>query len=39
MTEGASDVLVIGGGLAGFASAIRCAEQGLRPVILEQGAE
>jgi len=35
----ASDVVVVGGGLAGFAAAIRCAEQGMRPVILEQGAE
>jgi fumarate reductase flavoprotein subunit len=39
MTESASDVVVVGGGLAGFAAAIRCAEEGLRPVILEQGAE
>ncbi|HKT16947.1 MAG TPA: FAD-dependent oxidoreductase [Stellaceae bacterium] len=39
MPTQSADVVVIGGGLAGFAAAIRCAEQGLRPVILEQGAE
>jgi succinate dehydrogenase/fumarate reductase flavoprotein subunit len=39
MTDQLADVVVVGGGLAGFAAAIRCAEQGLRAVILEQGAE
>ncbi len=33
------DVLVIGGGLAGLASANRCAEQGLRVALLERGSE
>jgi fumarate reductase flavoprotein subunit len=39
MTDQAADVVIVGGGLAGFAAALRCAEQGLRPVVLEQGAE
>ncbi len=39
MTDQAADVVIVGGGLAGFAAALRCAERGLRPVILEQGAE
>lgn len=39
MTDQSADVVIVGGGLAGFAAAIRAAEQGLRPIILEQGAD
>lgn len=39
MTDQAADVIIVGGGLAGFSAALRCAEQGLCPIILEQGAE
>jgi fumarate reductase flavoprotein subunit len=35
----ASDVVIIGGGLAGHAAAIRAAELGLKPLVLEAGAE
>jgi fumarate reductase flavoprotein subunit len=34
-----ADAVIIGGGLAGHAAALRCAERGLQPLILEQGAE
>ena len=34
-----ADVVVVGGGLAGHAAAIRAAELGLKPVVLEAGAE
>lgn len=33
------DVIVMGGGLAGLSTANRAAELGLRPVVLEQGAD
>jgi fumarate reductase flavoprotein subunit len=33
------DVLVVGGGLAGLASANRCAEQGMKVALLERGAD
>lgn len=36
---GAVDVIVVGGGLAGCAAAIRAAELGLKPLVLEQGSE
>ncbi len=39
MTDQSSDLVIVGGGLAGFAAAIRAAEHGLRPIILEQGAD
>jgi fumarate reductase flavoprotein subunit len=39
MSERSADVVIAGGGLAGFAAGIRCAEQGLKPVILEQGSD
>jgi succinate dehydrogenase/fumarate reductase flavoprotein subunit len=39
MAPDAADVVILGGGLAGLAAAIRCAEQGLRPLVLEQGAD
>jgi fumarate reductase flavoprotein subunit len=35
----AADLVVIGGGLAGSAAVIRAAEVGLKPLVLEQGAE
>ena len=35
----ANDVVVIGGGLAGHAAAIRAAELGLKPLVLEAGGE
>jgi fumarate reductase flavoprotein subunit len=34
-----SDVVIVGGGLAGLAAANRCAELGLRIVVLEQGSD
>jgi succinate dehydrogenase/fumarate reductase flavoprotein subunit len=33
------DIIIVGGGLAGSAAAIRAAELGLKPLVLEQGAE
>lgn len=39
MAPDAADVVILGGGLAGLTAAIRCAELGLRPLVLEQGAE
>lgn len=39
MAAQSADVVIVGAGLAGFAAGIRCAEQGLRPLILEQGGE
>lgn len=39
MAADSADVVIVGGGLAGLAAAIRCAEQDLRPLILEQGAD
>src|SRR5581483_10221918 len=38
MTLG-GDVIVVGGGLAGHCAAIRAAELGLKPLVLEAGAE
>jgi fumarate reductase flavoprotein subunit len=38
MTETA-DLIVIGGGLAGLVAAARASELGLRPIVLEQGAD
>ncbi|HEY3918026.1 MAG TPA: FAD-binding protein [Stellaceae bacterium] len=34
-----ADVVIVGGGLAGNAAAIRAAELGLKPLVIEQGAE
>lgn len=34
-----SDVVIVGGGLAGLVTAVRCAELGLKPVVLEQGTD
>lgn len=39
MSTLAFDVVVVGGGLAGLASANRCAEQGLSVALLERGVE
>jgi fumarate reductase flavoprotein subunit len=39
MADHTADLVIIGGGLAGLAAAIRAAEHGLCPVILEQGAD
>jgi fumarate reductase flavoprotein subunit len=39
MPPAAADVIIVGGGLAGSAAAIRAAELGLKPLVLEQGAE
>src|SRR5271168_1191645 len=39
MAEHSADVIVVGGGLAGLAAAIRAAEHGLKPLVLEQGAD
>jgi fumarate reductase flavoprotein subunit len=38
-TNERADVAVIGGGLAGLAAALRAAERGLKPLVLEQGDE
>lgn len=35
----AADVVIVGGGLAGSAAAIRAAELGLKPLVIEAGAE
>jgi fumarate reductase flavoprotein subunit len=37
ITETSYDLIVIGGGLAGLTAAVRAAELGLRPIVLEQG--
>ena len=39
MLPASADVVVVGGGLAGHSAAIRAAELGLKPVVLEAGAE
>src|SRR5256885_17089241 len=39
MTPETADVVIVGGGLAGLTAAIRCAELGLKPFVLEQGAD
>ncbi|HVA14882.1 MAG TPA: FAD-dependent oxidoreductase [Stellaceae bacterium] len=39
MAASPADVIVVGAGLAGHAAAIRAAELGLKPLLLEQGAE
>jgi len=39
MAAETADVVIVGGGLAGLACANRLAEQGLKPLVLEQGAE
>jgi succinate dehydrogenase/fumarate reductase flavoprotein subunit len=39
MASFSADVVIMGGGLAGFAAALRAAEFGLKPIILEQGAD
>jgi fumarate reductase flavoprotein subunit len=39
MAVASPDVIVVGGGLAGSAAAIRAAELGLKPLVLEQGSE
>lgn len=39
MNEGCSDLVVVGGGLAGLTAAVRSAEFGLRVVVLEAGNE
>ena len=31
------DVIIIGGGIAGLSTAVRCTELGLRPIVLEKG--
>lgn len=38
-TSDSADVIVMGGGLAGLAAAIRAAEHGAHPLVLEQGGE
>src|SRR5215469_4424437 len=39
MTVETADVVVVGGGLAGLTAAIRAAEHGLKPLVLEQGTD
>jgi phytoene dehydrogenase-like protein len=39
MENTAFDVVVVGGGLAGLACAIRCAEQGIGVAVLERGTD
>ena len=39
MASSAADVIIVVGGLAGCAAAIRAAELGLKPLVLEQGPE
>ncbi len=39
MASVAADLVVVGGGLAGMAAAIRAAEQGLKPLVIEQGSD
>lgn len=36
VTEHRADVAVVGGGIAGLVAAVRCAEGGLRPIVLEK---
>lgn len=38
MSEAVHDVVVVGGGPAGYTAALRCAEHGLRVVLVERGA-
>jgi fumarate reductase flavoprotein subunit len=37
VAEASYDLIVIGGGLAGLTAAVRAAELGLKPIVLEQG--
>ena len=39
MASDAADLVVVGGGLAGMSAAIRAAEQGLKPLVIEQGSD
>jgi len=39
MPSHSADIVIVGGGLAGLAAAIRAAEQGLKPIVLEQGTD
>lgn len=39
MPPSSADLLIVGGGLAGSAAALRAAELGLKPLVLEQGNE
>ena len=39
MADLTADVVIVGGGLAGTSAAIRAAELGLKPLLLEQGSE
>src|ERR1700759_3878285 len=39
MIPASADVIVVGGGLAGHSAAIRAGELGLKPLVLEAGAE
>ncbi len=39
MPTHSADVIIVGGGLAGLAAAIRAAEQGLKSIVLEQGTD
>ena len=34
-----ADIIIVGGGLAGSATALRATELGLKPLLLEQGLE
>ena len=39
MLPASADVIIVGGGLAGHSAAIRAAELGFKPLVLEAGAE
>ncbi len=39
MTTQSADIIVVGGGLAGFSAAITAAEAGLKTILIEQGVE
>ncbi len=39
MISESADVVIVGGGLAGMSAALRSAEHGLAPILLEQGAD